>query len=50
VNRSSENSLYDEGMASMEEGGAYNQDDAAGFLRIQGLPGRMRGKIQPRKF
>ncbi len=48
--RSSESSLYDEGIATMEGGGAYNQDDATGFLRIQGLPGRVQGKIRPRKF
>ena len=47
--RSSENSLYDEGIATMEGGGAYDQTDATGFLRIQGLPGRIQGKIRPRK-
>ena len=47
--RSSENSLYDEGIATMEGGDAYNQDDATGFLRIQGLPCRVQGKIRPRK-
>ena len=46
--RSSENSLYDEGIATMEGGGAYDQTDATGFLRIQGLPGRIQGKIRPR--
>ncbi|MDR0611649.1 MAG: argininosuccinate synthase [Planctomycetaceae bacterium] len=49
-NRSSANSLYDEGIATMEGGGAYNQDDAGGFLRIQGLSGRVQGKVRPRKF
>ncbi len=39
--RSSNGSLYDEGIATMEGGGAYNQDDATGFLRIQGLPSRV---------
>ncbi len=48
--RSSPNSLYDEGIATMEGGGSYNQTDAEGFLRIQGLPGRVQGRIQPRKF
>ena len=38
--RSSPNSLYDEGIASMEGGGSYNQTDAEGFLRIQSLPAR----------
>jgi argininosuccinate synthase len=48
--RDSINSLYDEGIATMEGGGAYNQDDAGGFLRIQGLPGRVQGKVRPRNF
>lgn len=48
--RSSPNSLYDEDIATMEGGGSYNQDDAEGFLRIQGLPGRVQAKINPRKY
>ena len=48
--RRSPNSLYDEGIASMEGGGSYNQTDAEGFLRIQGLPGRVQGRVTPRKF
>jgi argininosuccinate synthase len=48
--RSSKNSLYDEDIATMEGGGSYNQDDAEGFLRIQGLPGRVQGTVTPRKF
>ena len=48
--RQSPNSLYDEGIATMEGGGSYNQDDAEGFLRIQGLPGRVQGRITPRDF
>ncbi len=39
--RQSPNSLYDEGIATMEGGGSYNQTDAEGFLRIQGLPSRV---------
>jgi len=48
--RSSENSLYDEGIATMEGGGSYNQDDAEGFLRIQGLPSRVQGRVTPRSY
>ena len=48
--RSSPNSLYDEGIATMEGGGSYNQDDAEGFLRIQGLPGRVQARITPRAY
>ena len=48
--RSSPNSLYDEAIASMEGGGSYNQDDAEGFLRIQGLPGRVQSRILPREY
>jgi argininosuccinate synthase len=46
--RSSPKSLYDEGIASMEGGGSYNQTDAEGFLRIHGLPLRVQGRITPR--
>jgi argininosuccinate synthase len=50
VNRTSPNSLYDEGIATMEGGGSYNQTDARGFLRIQGLPCRVQGRVVPRSF
>jgi argininosuccinate synthase len=43
LERSSPFSLYDEGIATMESGGTYNQDDAEGFIRIQGLPYRVQG-------
>lgn len=46
--RTSPNSLYDEGIATMEGGGDYNQNDATGFLRIQGLPYRVAAKVHPR--
>ena len=48
--RTSPNSLYDEGIASMEGGGGFNQDDAEGFLRIQGLPLRVQGSVTPRDW
>lgn len=48
--RSSPNSLYDEEIATMEGGGSYNQDDAEGFLRIQGLPSRVQGRVLPRPY
>jgi argininosuccinate synthase len=48
--RSSPNNLYDEGIATMEGGGSYNQTDAEGFLRIQGLPGRVQGRVRPRGY
>ena len=48
--RTSPNSLYDEGIATMEGGGSYNQDDAEGFLRIMGLPYRVQGRINPRNY
>ncbi len=46
--RQSDNSLYDEGIATMEGSDAYNQNDASGFLRILGLPLRVQGKARPR--
>jgi argininosuccinate synthase len=48
--RSSPNNLYDEGIATMEGGGSYNQTDAEGFLRIQGLPSRVQARVWPRKY
>jgi argininosuccinate synthase len=48
--RTSPNSLYDEGIATMEAGGDYNQTDAEGFLRIQGLPGRVQARVNPREY
>lgn len=48
--RRSARSLYDEGIATMEGGGSYNQTDAEGFLRIQGLPLRVQGRINPRAY
>lgn len=48
--RKSPYSLYDEGIATMEGGGSYNQTDAEGFLRIQGLPSRVQGRVTPRKY
>ncbi len=48
--RNSPYSLYDEGIATMEGGGSYNQTDAEGFLRIQGLPSRVQGRVQPRAY
>ena len=50
ASRSSPNSLYDEGIATMEGGGSYNQTDAEGFLRIQGLPSRVQGRVTPRAY
>ena len=50
ASRSSPSSLYDEGIATMEGGGSYNQTDAEGFLRIQGLPGRVQSRVTPRKY
>jgi argininosuccinate synthase len=48
--RTSPNSLYDAAIASMEGGGSYDQTDAEGFLRIQGLPSRVLGRVRPRKY
>jgi len=50
ASRTSPHSLYDEGIASMEGGGSYNQTDAEGFLRIQGLPSRVQGRVTPRTY
>jgi argininosuccinate synthase len=50
ASRTSPNSLYDEGIATMEGGGSYNQDDAEGFLRISGLPSRVQARVTPRTY
>ncbi|MHB1033862.1 MAG: argininosuccinate synthase [Pirellulales bacterium] len=50
ASRTSPNSLYDAGIASMEGGGSYNQTDAEGFLRIQGLPGRVQSRVNRREY
>src|SRR5690606_33185600 len=50
ASRTSPNSLYDEGIATMGGGGSYNQTDAEGFLRIQGLPLRVQGRVTPRSW
>lgn len=50
MRRTSPESLYDAEVASMEGGGSYNQSDAAGFLRIQSLPGRVQARVRPRDF
>ncbi len=50
ASRKSPKSLYDEAIASMEGGGSYNQTDAEGFLRIQGLPIRVQGRTNPRAY
>jgi argininosuccinate synthase len=46
--RKSPYSLYDANIATMEAGGSYNQDDATGFLRIQGLPTRVMANLKAR--
>jgi argininosuccinate synthase len=48
--RTSPHSLYDAAIASMEAGGSYDQTDAEGFLRIQGLPSRVLGRVRPRTY
>jgi argininosuccinate synthase len=50
ASRASQFSLYDTGIATMEGGGSYNQSDAEGFLRIQGLPARVQGRVAPRSY
>ncbi len=48
--RLSPHSLYDQEVASMEGGGGYNQDDAEGFLRLQGLPLRAQARVRRRPY
>src|SRR6202161_1060452 len=46
VNRKSENSLYRTDLSSFTMGDSYDQKDAAGFIRILGLPSRSRAQVQ----
>jgi argininosuccinate synthase len=47
--RESEHSLYDAAIASMEaDGGAYDQADATGFIRLQALPLRVAARRSAR--
>jgi argininosuccinate synthase len=50
VSRKSDNSLYRTDLSSFTMGESYDQKDAAGFIRILGLPSRSRAGIrkQPR--
>jgi argininosuccinate synthase len=44
VSRSSEHSLYRTDLSSFTMGDSYDQKDAAGFIRILGLPSRSRAR------
>ncbi|CAM6101157.1 unnamed protein product [Calypogeia fissa] len=47
ASRTSPNSLYRQDISSFEEGsGIYDQADAAGFIRLYGLPTRVRAFLQ----
>ncbi|XP_022923631.1 argininosuccinate synthase, chloroplastic-like [Cucurbita moschata] len=45
VSRRSQYSLYREDISSFENGQIYNQADAAGFIRLYGLPTRVRAML-----
>ena len=46
LGRRSPDSLYDEGMATFEDDrGAYSQQDASGFIRLNALRLRMAAKL-----
>ena len=45
--RRSQYSLYDEAVATMDgQDESYRQEDAAGFIRLHGLPLRVKRKVQ----
>jgi argininosuccinate synthase len=44
VSRESERSLYRTDLSSFTMGDGYDQKDAAGFIRILGLPSRVRAR------
>ncbi len=45
VSRSSEVSLYNADLSSFTMGSSYDQKDAAGFIKILGLPARVRAQV-----
>jgi argininosuccinate synthase len=49
VARSSERSLYDHSLATYEEGDTFDQSDAAGFVRLWGLPSKGWAKVNKRR-
>ncbi|HMC74736.1 MAG TPA: hypothetical protein VKG87_10555, partial [Terriglobales bacterium] len=46
VSRRSEHSLYRNDLAAFTMGDSYDQKDAAGFIRILGLPSRSRAQAR----
>jgi len=46
ASRKSPYSLYREDISSFENGAIYNQADAAGFIRLYGLPTRVRAMLE----
>jgi argininosuccinate synthase len=46
--RESEHSLYRTDLSSFTMGDSYDQKDAAGFIRILGLPSRSRSQLRAR--
>ncbi|KAG6523481.1 hypothetical protein ZIOFF_013340 [Zingiber officinale] len=46
ASRKSPHSLYREDISSFETGAIYNQADAAGFIRLYGLPTRVRAMLE----
>jgi argininosuccinate synthase len=49
VSRSSELSLYSADLSSFTMGSSYDQNDAAGFIQILGLPARVRAQVLSRQ-
>lgn len=46
TSRKSPFSLYNQDISSFESGSIYNQADAAGFIRLYGLPTRVRAMLE----
>jgi argininosuccinate synthase len=49
VSRQSDHSLYRADLSSFTMGESYDQKDAAGFIRILGLPSRSQAQIRAQK-
>jgi argininosuccinate synthase len=49
VGRRARASLYDHGLATYDEGDAFDQSDAAGFIRLWGLPLKQWAKVHKKQ-
>ena len=49
VARKSDNSLYDENLATYTSADTFDQDAAIGFIKLWGLPSKVHAEVQAHK-